>query len=171
MKPTSTRPREARSAALRLSAFLPYRLSIAAAAASDGLARLYEARFGIGIPEWRVLATVGEFGSITAKAVGEHARMGKVKVSRAAASLEARGLIARQPNPEDRREAFLVLAPQGQAMYGEIAPLALAYADRLAEALTPEEAAQFDALIARLTRRADAMQASPPSPDEARSIS
>ena len=143
---------------LTLAAFLPYRLSVLAAAVSEGLARLYEARFGIGIPEWRVLATVGEFGSITATAVGAHARMSKVKVSRAAAALAARGLIARRGNPQDRRAAFLVLTAAGAAMYAEIAPLALDYARALADALAPGEAARLDGLVDALTRRADALR-------------
>ena len=125
-------------APLTLARFLPYRLSVASAAVS----------------EWRVVATVGEFGSITAKAIGLHAQMSKVKVSRAAAALEARGLIARAPNPEDRREAFLVLTPAGAAVYAEIAPLALDYAARLADGLTPEEAALFGTLLDRVAARA-----------------
>lgn len=142
-----------------LATFLPYRLNVAAAVVSEGLAREYGARFGIGVAEWRVLATVGEFGSVTAKAIGLHAHMGKVKVSRAAAALEARGLIRRVPNPDDRREAFLALTPAGEAVHGEIAALALAYAARLTEALLAAEAAALDRLLDKLTRRAGAMNA------------
>lgn len=142
---------------LVLADFLPYRLSVAAATASEGLARLYGARFGIAIPEWRVVATVGEFGSITAGAIGRHARMSKVKVSRAAASLEARGLIARAANPADRREAFLVLTPEGAALYRAIAPLALDYAARLVACLAPEEAVLFREFLDRIAVQADAM--------------
>lgn len=142
---------------LTLSTFLPYRLSVASAVVSDGLARLYTERFGIGIPEWRVLATVGEFRSTTAKAIGAHAHMGKVKVSRAVASLEARGLIRRIPNADDLREAFLVLTPAGEATYGEIAPLALDYADALAAALTADERAALAGILDKLVHRAGSM--------------
>lgn len=139
---------------LTLATFLPYRLSVLSASVSDGLARTYADRFGIGIPEWRVLATVGEFGSVTAKAVGLHAHMGKVKVSRAAAALETRGLISRLPNEEDLREAFLVLTLAGEGVYGEIAPLALAYVAELTAGLSLDENAQLDRLIDKLLRRA-----------------
>lgn len=143
--------------ALTLAAFLPYRLSVVAALVSDGLAADYGARFGLSVPEWRVLATIGEFGSITATAIGLHARMGKVKVSRAAAALEGRGLIRRVPNEEDLRESFLVLTEGGRAMYGEIAPLALDYAARLTEGFTPAERRALDALLEKLRVRAEAM--------------
>lgn len=163
MSSADPRPAEAR---LTLATFLPYRLSVMSAVVSEGLARLYSERFGIAIPEWRVLATVGEFRSVTAKAVGLHAHMGKVKVSRAAASLEARGLIRRVPNPEDLREAFLALTPGGEAVYGEIAPLALSYAGRLTETLSIAERAALDRLIDVLLRRAGEMNG-PGLPDAA----
>lgn len=145
-------------AALTLATFLPYRLNVVAASVSEGLARIYGRRFGIAIPEWRVLATVAEFRSITAKAIGAHAHMGKVRVSRAAASLEARGLIRRDRNPADRREAFLVLTPAGEAVHAEIVPLAQAYVARLTAGLTPADIAAIDLAIDTLTRAARAME-------------
>lgn len=154
MKPKSTSPTTRAGAdgapRLALAEFLPYRLNVVAAVASEGLARTYGERFGIGVPEWRVLATVGEFGSVTAKAIGFHAHMGKVKVSRAAAALEARGLLCRRPNPEDGREAFLVLTPDGREMYEEVVPLALAYEARLKAALSRNEWDALNAIIDKL---------------------
>ncbi|WP_407531074.1 MarR family winged helix-turn-helix transcriptional regulator [Methylobacterium oryzisoli] len=159
MKPKSSAGSAPSDVTLTLASFLPYRLNVAAAAVSEGLARLYATRFGIGIPEWRVLATVGEFRSMTATAtaIGLHAHMGKVKVSRAAAALEARELIRREPNPEDLREAFLVLTPAGEAVYAEIVPLALDYARRLTAEFRPDEEAMLNRLIDRLLRRASEM--------------
>ena len=142
---------------LRLNEFLPYRLSVLAAVVSEGLARSYGEQFGIGVPEWRVLATIGEFQSITAKAIGAHAHMGKVKVSRAVASLEGRRLIRRTPNADDMREAFLVLTPAGATIYRRIVPMALGYAEALRGALSPDEAAMLDRLVDKLMARAIAM--------------
>lgn len=139
---------------LRLSSFLPYRLNVAAAVVSEGLARTYSERFGISVHEWRILATVGEFGSITAKAIGEHAHMSKVNVSRAAASLEAKGLIGRPPNPLDKREAFLVFTPAGKSLYDRIVPLARAYVDSLREGFSPDEEQILFRLLDRLMERA-----------------
>lgn len=144
---------------LRLNEFLPYRLSVLAAVVSEGLARSYSEQFGIGVPEWRVLATIGEFQSITAKAIGAHAHMSKVKVSRAVASLEGRGLIQRKQNAEDMREAFLVLTSAGSDMYRRIVPMALGYTEALHAALSHEEVATLDRLINRLMARAEVMPA------------
>lgn len=150
LKPIASHRASDDKTALTLATFLPYRLNVAASRASDGLARIYGERFGIGISEWRVLATLGEFGSVTATAIGAHAHMGKVKVSRAAATLEARGLLSRTPNAEDRREAFLVLTPEGRVLYEEIVPLAQDYAARLIAGLSTDEVATLHRLLDRL---------------------
>ena len=80
--------------AFRLEDFLPYRLSVAASRVSRLFARRYSEAYGLSIPEWRVLAIVGRFDTLSPSAVGEWSAMDKVKVSRAAASLVARGLRA-----------------------------------------------------------------------------
>ena len=136
--------------ALLLEEFLPYRLNVAAARASEGLARVYSERFGLDIPGWRVVATLGQFGSVTAKAIGAHAHMHKTKVSRAVLQLERRGLVARTPNPEDKREAFVALTPEGQAVYREIVPLALGYQEELLRLLSTEERLMLDGILAAL---------------------
>jgi DNA-binding MarR family transcriptional regulator len=154
LKPDAREKREA----LRLAEFLPYRLNVLATVVSEGLARIYAERFGIGIPEWRVLATLGEFGAMTATAIGRHSHMGKVKVSRAVAALAARGLVARERDGEDLRAAFLVLTREGQRMYRQIAPLALDFTARLTAELDARDLAAFDRLVIALTERAAALR-------------
>jgi DNA-binding MarR family transcriptional regulator len=144
---------------LQLGAFLPYRLSVLAAVVSDGLARIYDKRFGISVREWRVVATLGEFRSMTAKAIATHAHMSDVMVSRAVAALKMRGLVARSANPEDLREAFLVLTASGNDIYRRIAPLALDYAEQLTFTLSDEEKKALDRVVDKLTRRAKDMPA------------
>lgn len=143
------------SSSLTLATFLPYRLSVLSASVSDGLARRYAERFSIGVAEWRVLATVAELGSVSATAVAAHAHMSKVKVSRAVAGLEVRGVLARSPNQRDRREAFLRLTEAGQAMYREIAPLALAYVEALLAGFSDAELTTLNGLMDELVRRAE----------------
>lgn len=137
-------------ARLTLARFLPYRLNVAATAVSEGLAGLYSERFGISVPEWRVVSTLGEFSQMTAKQIAAHTRMSKVKVSRAVAALDAKGLLARKSNKEDRREAFLSLSPAGLQVYADIVPLALGYADLLARRLSPEDYATLDRILDKL---------------------
>ncbi len=89
--------------AFKLEDFLPYRLSVAANRVSRLFARRYSDAYGLSIPEWRVLAMVGRFGTLSPSAVGEWTAMDKVKVSRAAANLVARGMLRQTQDPEDGR--------------------------------------------------------------------
>jgi len=138
-------------APLKLEDFLPYQLMVVASLVSQALSRVYARRYRIGVPEWRVLVTLGQYGVMTGKAVGAHSHMHKTKVSRAVALLEKRKLLQRRSNRADKREAFLSLTAGGRAMYEEVAPHALDFARRLTEILTPADRAAFNRAVAQLT--------------------
>jgi DNA-binding MarR family transcriptional regulator len=108
----------------RLEDFLPYRLSVAASRVSRMCSRRYSAAYGLTIPEWRVLATIGRFGTLSPSAVTEWTAMDKVKVSRAAASLVARGLVRQMPDPNDGRGRRLRLTRKGTMVHQGVVPLA-----------------------------------------------
>lgn len=138
---------------LVLEEFLPYRLNVLAAVVSNALAGLYERRFGLTIPGWRVIATLGQFDTRTARDIAAHGVMHKSTVSRAVAALVERGLVRRSPNPVDLREDLLALTPEGRAIYEAIAPQALAVEAELAGALSPEEREVLAGLLDRLDER------------------
>jgi len=160
MKPTSTKPPSLPATdadpvpeQLRLEQFLPYRLNVVGAFASRALGRIYEAHFGIDIPQWRVVAQLGEFGKLTSRDIGELAQMHKTKVSRAVTELESRGLISRTANRQDRRESFVALTPAGTRIYAQIAPLALAFQARWIEGIAADELKVFERVLSTLTER------------------
>ncbi len=144
-------------APLRLEEFLPYRLNVLANLVSQALSRIYVERYGLGVPEWRVLVTLGQFGVMTGKAIGAHSHMHKTKVSRAVAELEKRKLIARRANRADLRESFLSLTAAGRTIYEELAPGALDFARRLGEVVDPADRAAFERAMQRLTERSRAL--------------
>jgi DNA-binding MarR family transcriptional regulator len=143
----------AEAALLKLEDFLPHRLNVLSSLVSHALTRVYGQRYGIGIPEWRVLVTLGEYGVMTGKAIGGQTHMHKTKVSRAVAQLELRKLVTRRANREDLREAFLSLTPAGRAVYEEAAPIALEFTNRLSEVVAPSDRAAFDRAVKQLTER------------------
>ena len=98
-------------------------------------------------------AQLGEFGQLTSRDIGELSQMHKTKVSRAVALLEKRKLVARQTNRADLRESLLMLTPAGRAMYEELAPVALDFAERLSEVMDPADRAAFERSVDRLTER------------------
>lgn len=135
---------------LRLDDYLPYRLSVAANAVSRLVARAYEHRFGLSVPQWRLMAVLGEGGPLTPQKLCGRTVMDKVTVMRAARGLLQRKLVRRLPNAQDGRSHRLVLTPAGRRMYGQISPLALAYEARLIEGLAHGEVAQLERCLRRL---------------------
>jgi DNA-binding MarR family transcriptional regulator len=105
---------------------VPFRLNRLAAAVSQHLSAVYRARFALEIPEWRVMATVGQDLGCTAQHVADSTRMHKTRVSRAIAQLARRGLIERVASERDRRERALRLTRAGRRLYAKLVPLALA---------------------------------------------
>jgi DNA-binding MarR family transcriptional regulator len=138
-------------AALKLDEFLPYRLNVCSSLVTQALSRIYAERYRIGVPEWRVLVTLGEFGMMTAKAIGLHSHM--TKVSRAVALLERRKLVSRKANRADLREAFLSLTPVGREVYNELAPAALDFVRQLMETVDPADRAALDRALGKLIER------------------
>jgi DNA-binding MarR family transcriptional regulator len=141
------------TAGLKLEEFLPYRLNVCASLVSQALSRVYTGRYKIGVPEWRVLVTLGEFDHMTAKAIGQHSHMHKTKVSRAVALLEHRKLVTRRANRADLREAFLSLTPAGREIYDALAPMALDFGRQLMESVDPCDRAALDRALTKLTER------------------
>jgi DNA-binding MarR family transcriptional regulator len=123
----------------RLEEFLPYRLCIAAESVSHLMARHYLTDLDLVLPEWRLLAAVGRFGILSPTHAGERTAMDKVKVSRAAASLVARGLLRQTQDPADGRGRLLRLTRKGTTSYTNVAPTARAIEAALAPGLTKAE--------------------------------
>lgn len=139
--------------ALELEAFLPYQLAVLADTMSQSLSRLYSDRYGLGVPEWRVLANLGQRGTMTATEIGTHAQMHKTKVSRAVSGLATRGYVLRERNSADQREALLQLTDEGRRVYDELVPSARAFNKALESMLTDDEKALLRSMLDRLTSR------------------
>jgi DNA-binding MarR family transcriptional regulator len=110
---------------LQLDRFLPYRLSILTNLVSSAIAGAYSQRFGLSIPEWRVMAVLAQQSDLSAAQVAERTAMDKVAVSRAVSRLLARGRLERRTAPADRRKSMLSLSNEGRNIYAEVVPVAL----------------------------------------------
>ena len=128
---------------LRLDNYLPHRLMIASNAVSRLIARAYE-RFGVSIPQWRLIAWLGEAGPCEPGAVAVAGIIEEAAVVRTARTLQRRGLVKIEAGR-------LALTMAGQALHGQIAPLVLAYEAALLSGLTPGEVT----VIKHLLRKVD----------------
>ncbi|NNF40998.1 MAG: MarR family transcriptional regulator [Woeseiaceae bacterium] len=139
---------------LILEKFLPYRLSILSNTVSTTIAHAYDKRFGLSIPEWRVIAILGRFPGLSAVEVAERTLMDKVAVSRAVARLLKNGRIDREFADADRRRSILNLSAEGRRVHDDIAPLALQFERDLLEGLSDDEIGQLNGIMDRLLQRA-----------------
>jgi len=151
-------------AGLKLDGYLPYRLSVASNAVSGLIARAYEDRFGLTVPQWRLLCVLAEDGGLSQVQIVARTVMDKVTVSRAAQGLVKRRLIGRSQNKSDGRSHVLALTAEGRALHVEIAPLALAYEAALISGLSPEDVTLLKRLLVRLQAAAGQLsgEAEPP---------
>ncbi len=143
---------------LDLEHFLPYRLSVLANRVSNGFARLYQERFDLKLPEWRVMAVLGRRAGITASEVAEVTAMDKVAISRAVARLQEMGRVTAATDKMDGRRQKLFLSEQGEAIYRQIVPLANRIEAALIERISQEDRAALDRLLAELTQAAEKIE-------------
>ena len=136
---------------LDLKKFLPYQLSVVTNRISASFARLYSEKFNLSIPEWRVMAVLGQQPGLSADEVSSETEMDKVPVSRAVTKLLDKGLLNRDFSGLDRRRSILRLSEAGYAMYSQIVPLALSYEAELKAALAEQEQAQLEVLLEKLS--------------------
>lgn len=114
-------------------------------------ARHYSESFGLSIPEWRVLAVVGRFGAISPTAVSEWTGMDKVKVSRAAAALVARGLARQAQNSADGRARVLSLTRKGIKTHEGVVPMARHLETSLAESMSKADWTALKRILGKLS--------------------
>jgi DNA-binding MarR family transcriptional regulator len=139
---------------LILEEFLPYRISVLSHTISTNIARVYEKRFGVSIPEWRVIAILGRFPGLSAVEVADRTLMDKVAVSRAVTKLVKNGRIDRQFADADRRRSILNLSEEGRKVHDEIAPLALQFERELLQDISEEDYETYNSILDRLLSKA-----------------
>ena len=138
-----------------LQQFLPYLLSITSNAVSGRIALEYRSRFGLSVPEWRVMAVLGDAGALTQRDLTKRTLMDKVAVNRACKVLEDRGFAERQPNELDGRSHLLELTAEGRGIHDQIMPLAVEMERRLFVNFMPEEMEHLRGFLAKLRSQVD----------------
>ncbi|WP_439098882.1 MarR family winged helix-turn-helix transcriptional regulator [Bowmanella dokdonensis] len=139
-----------RSPPLKLQRFLPYRLSTLANKISQSLAEQYSKQFDLSIPEWRILAILGEEESLSAVEIVQRTAMDKVAVSRAVKKMLDKGRLIKAQDDKDNRRFALALSEAGRNLYSEVVPIAIAYEEKLIADLSAEQIEQMDSLFNHL---------------------
>jgi DNA-binding MarR family transcriptional regulator len=150
-----------RGTRLDLFRFLPFRLNRLAAEVSNALSVEYRERYGLDIPEWRVLATLGfRNDACSAQFVSDCTRTHKSTISRAVTALMQRQMIERVENEDDRREFRLRLTRKGRALYEELIPRLLHKEQEIISCLSAQERRALAALLGKIEKSLDLVQTS-----------
>lgn len=137
---------------LILSNFLPYVLSVVSNEISQKIAYQYQEKFGIDMPQWRVMAILGEESGLSAREVANRTAMDKVAVSRAVKKLMENNLLTREVAADDKRRSILDLTIKGKETYQQIVPIAQLYEQCLIEQLSNDELSQIHQLLSKLRK-------------------
>jgi DNA-binding MarR family transcriptional regulator len=139
--------------------FVPFRLNRLAAEVSAALSDEYQVRYGLDIPEWRVIATLGfRDDACSAQFISQCTRTHKSTISRAVTALLDRELIERVENEDDRRAFELRLSAKGTALYEELIPRLLHKERDILSCLTAQERKDFAAALGKIERSLDLVQ-------------
>jgi DNA-binding MarR family transcriptional regulator len=150
-----------RDSRLDLFRFVPFRLNRLAAEVSAALSGEYQERYGLDIPEWRVLATLGfRNDACSAQYIAHCTRTHKSTISRAVTALITRQLVERVENEDDRREFQLRLTRKGKALYEELIPRLLRREQELLSCLSVQERKNFALMLGKIERSLDLVQTS-----------
>jgi DNA-binding MarR family transcriptional regulator len=158
---TSSREESAsrKSSRLDLFRFTPFRLNRLAAEVSMALSSEYQERYGLDIPEWRVLATLGfRNDACSAQYISDCTRTHKSTISRAVTALMVRQIVERVENADDRREFRLRLTRKGKTLYEELIPRLLHKEQEILACLSAQERKQLASLLGKIERSLDLVQ-------------
>jgi DNA-binding MarR family transcriptional regulator len=139
---------------LNLDTYLPYRLSVTSNKVSSLIAKAYESRFGLTIPQWRTLVILSEGQALSQKDLVARSAIDKVTISRAVTALVARGLLSRESLQHDKRVDVLTLSDAGRAIVAEVVPMVLAFEASLIAAIGQSDAKILDAMLRKLEAQA-----------------
>jgi DNA-binding MarR family transcriptional regulator len=143
-------------AKLDLFRFVPFRLNRLAAEVSAALSSEYQERYGLDIPEWRVLATLGfRVEPCSAQYIAHCTRTHKSTISRAVTALMRRQLVERVENADDRREFSLRMTRKGRTLYEELIPRLKRREQEILSCLTLQERENFALALGKIEKSLD----------------
>jgi DNA-binding MarR family transcriptional regulator len=146
---------------LDLFHFMPFRLNRLSAEVSSALSAEYQARYGLDIPSWRVLATLGfRREACSAQYIADCTRTHKSTISRAVTALMERQIVERVENADDRREFRLQLTRKGNALYEELIPRLLRREQAIFSCLSAQERRQLGKLLDKIEHSLELVQTS-----------
>jgi DNA-binding MarR family transcriptional regulator len=130
--------------------YVPFLITVISNSLYRSASPFYQARFGIGVTEWRVLSALAVEPNSTANRVCHIAQLDKAAASRSLKVLEKGGFVAIEPHQTDARKRKVELKPTGRELHDRILRVALRRQEQMLGGLSREETQSFVALLQRV---------------------
>ena len=136
-----------------------YRVYALASSLSKGAMRFYLAKFGLALPEMRLLSTLGTRRRLSSVELVKLTAMDKGLVSRVLNGLGKRGWVEQVPSAEGSNRRVWRLTRNGAALVARLQPVWRERESRLQSDLTPQERELLLRLLERLFQASERLRA------------
>lgn len=107
-------------------------------------------RFHLSRPGFVILYSLSQKDGLVARDICLVTGLPKNSISRSVTDLEAKGLLARETDTEDKRAKPLSITPKGRALLEDVVPLFARRQAAMLSALDKDEIAEFDRLVRKV---------------------
>lgn len=132
--------------------YLLYQLASVSSGASEAFYRIVRGH-GLKPPEWRVLGSLDGDEGATITGLSALSFMEQSRMTRLVERMEAKGLVRRVADPDDRRLVRVFYTDEGRVMAKVLIAEAKAHEARMLALLSPTEAARLKSLLQTLNDR------------------
>ena len=109
-------------------------------------------RYGLSFPEFDMLVVLRRFGPPFRQPVSQlcaHSFLSSGAMTNRVDRLERKGLIQREPNPDDRRSVLIVLTKKGRILIDQVVAERLIEGDERVSVLSKNDRQQLEVLLTR----------------------
>lgn len=136
--------------AMPLEQRVTFRFSRLAALSTKPVARLFQRRYGLTVPSWRALITIGSLEPTSPTEIARRMSIEADRVTRTVDHLVAKGLVRRKSDMTDGRRSVLALTRRGQEVYAEIDSIRRTVEGEMLSVLSEREFVAFQGYMNRI---------------------
>lgn len=120
--------------------------------------RLMTKDLGVNDTEYTICAFLYFYPNAPQDLISKSYMLDKTTVAKAIQTLDNKGFIIREVNPDNRRQNLLNLTEKGKDVIGDAVYIFDDWVEKVSESLTKEEQKQFDILLDKMLKSAIALK-------------
>lgn len=138
--------------ALDLDNYVPAQVAYLANRMTSTATAAYRPKFGVGLSDWRIIATLGQEPWISASRVCEATGMDKGAVSRSLRGLISQHLVEMRGDPANQRRHLLALTEKGLVVHDHLVTASVERERLLLADFSAEDKRTFQNFLARMKK-------------------